>query len=309
MKLDRAAAEVTVGGIATTLGLGMTEAAYGIYHVVNENMISATRIHIAERGEDPRRLTLFAFGGAGPVHACALARALKMPGYICPAGAGVASALGLLTAPAAFDFAQTYVAQLTPERLRSLDEVFASLEEQGRTRLREAGVSDDQMEFERSADMRHHGQGHEIPVDLPWDEFAAVDLDRDLRPHFYTRYETLYGHAHRHLAVEIMTCRVRATGPRPQVTLPRAAQGSSRTAPKGRRPVYIPERGGFIEVPIYDRASLPVRSEIEGPAVVEEIDSTAFVGPDARAVVDAHRNLVVTFTDIVPTHDPNGSGG
>ncbi len=309
MKLDRAAAEAAVGGLAATLGLGATEAAHGIYHVVNENMISATRIHIAERGEDPRRLALFAFGGAGPVHACALARALKMPGYICPAGAGVVSALGLLTAPAAFDFAQTYVAQLTPERLHALDEVYAALEEQGRARLREAGVPDDQMSFERSADMRHHGQGHEIPVDLPWQRFATVDLDRDLRPHFYEQYEALYGHAHRHLPVEIMTCRVRAAGPRPQVALPQAPAGSGRAVPKGRRPVYIPERGGFTEVPIFDRAELPVGSEIEGPAVVEEIDSTAYVGPDSRAVVDAHRNLVVTFTDSVPTTAPNGSGG
>ncbi len=146
-------------------------------------------------------------------------------------------------------------------------------------------------------------------VDLPWRRFVDVDLDRDLRPHFYERYEALYGHAHRHLPVEIMTCRVRATGPRPQVALPRAPAGSGRAVPKGRRPVYIPERGGFTEVPILDREGLAVGLEIEGPAVIEEIDSTAYVGPDARAVVDAYRNLIVTFTDVIPTTDPNGSRG
>ncbi|MDR7468131.1 MAG: hydantoinase/oxoprolinase family protein [Armatimonadota bacterium] len=297
MRLDQAAAEAAIGRLADRLGMSLTETAWGVYQIVNENMISATRVHVAERCEDPRRLMLLAFGGAGPVHAHAIARALKMPGYVCPAGAGVTSALGLLTAPAAFDFAQTHVARLSQESLASLDLVFASLEAQGRERLAEAGVPVEAMRFERAVDIRHRGQGHEIVLDLPWPRLADIDLDRDLRPYFYERYEALYGYAHRHLALEVMTCRLRATGPRPRVTLPEAPRRPDRPAPvaKARRRAYMPERGGFVEVPVYDRDALPAGAAISGPAIVEEKDSTAVIGPDAVAWVDGHLNLVVKF--------------
>jgi N-methylhydantoinase A len=299
MRLDVEAAERAVGRLADRLGMSLTEAAWGIFQVVNENMISATRVHVAERGDDPRRLMLLAFGGAGPVHAYAIARALKMPGYICPAGAGVTSALGLLTAPVAFDFAQTYVVRLSQASLADLDRVFASLEAQGRERLAEAGVSPEAMRFERAVDIRHRGQGHEIVLDLPWPRLADIDLDRDLRPYFYQRYEVLYGHAHRHLEVEVMTCRLRATGPRPKVVLPQAAQRFNRSGltTKARRRAYLQENGGFVEVPVYDRDTLPAGAEIKGPAIVEEKDSTTVVGAAAVARVDHHLNLVVRFTD------------
>ena len=140
MGLDRGAAEAAVGSrIAEPMGLGVTEAAHGLYRVVNENMISATRVHIAEQGGDPRRLKLIAFGGAGPMHAHAIAQALKMEGYICPARAGVASAIGFLTAPAAFEYARTFIARLEGTTLGELDRIYAELEEQGRRTLLEAG--------------------------------------------------------------------------------------------------------------------------------------------------------------------------
>ncbi|MDR7417458.1 MAG: hydantoinase/oxoprolinase family protein [Armatimonadota bacterium] len=297
MTLERSAAEAAIKTVADRLGRSVPEAAWGIYQIVNENMISATRVHIAERGEDPRRLTLLAFGGAGPLHAYAIARALKMRGYICPAGAGVTSALGLLTAPAAFDLAHTFVARITPQTLAELDAVYAALEAEGRARLAEAGVADSEMRFERSADMRHKGQGHEIVVDLPWPRLAAIDLDRDLRPHFYARYEVVYGHAHTHLDLEVMTCRVRATGPRPTVALPHAtvANGDPSKARKGHRHAYLPDHGGFASMPVYDRYLLPAGALLPGPAIVEEKDSTMLIGPGATGRVDEYLNLVVAF--------------
>lgn len=297
MKLDRLAAEAAIKPVADRLGRSVPEAAWGIYQIVNENMISATRVHIAERGEDPRRLTLLAFGGAGPLHAYAIARALKMQGYICPAGAGVTSALGLLTAPAAFDLAHTFVARITPQTLIELDAVYAALEAEGRTRLSEAGVADAEMRFERSADMRHRGQGHEIVVDLPWPRLAEIDLDRDLRPHFYARYERMYGHAHTHLDLEIMTCRVRASGPRPTVALPQAspANGDLARARKGYRQAHLPDVGRLASLPVYDRDLLPAGAALPGPAIVEERDSTTIVGPGTTGRVDEYLNLIVTF--------------
>ena len=296
MKLDGAAAEQAVSEvIAKPLQLSLTAAAYGLYQVVNENMISATRVHVAERGADPRRLKLIAFGGAGPVHAHQIARALKMQGYICPASAGVTSALGFLTAPAAFEFARTMIARLSSESLPKLDEVYEELEAEGRVVLAEAGVSEQEMRFVRQADLRHVGQGHEIVVTLPYERLAEVDLDSELRPRFYERYEQIYGHAHHHLDLEITTCRLTASGPRPQVRLPEAEvnSGPVQQAIKGQRQAYFAELGGFVETPIYDRYQLGAGHTFAGPAIVEERDSTAVIGPEATVSVDRFANLIV----------------
>ncbi len=297
MSLNLQAAEEAMRHVGEPLGLSPVEAARGVFQVVNENMISATRVHVAERGGDTRRLKLMAFGGAGPVHAYEIARALKMPGYVCPTSAGVASALGFLTAPAAFDFARTFVARLTPDALARLDEVFADMEAEGRATLAAAGVPNDEMRFLRSADLRHVGQGHEITVPMPDGRLADVSIDDVIKPTFYQVYEDIYGHAHRHLDLEIMTCRVTATSPRPNVALPQAPHDpeSVTKARKGTRPVYFTALGGFVDTPVYDRYLLAAGATFDGPAIVEERDSTAVVGPHATATIDEYLNLIVTL--------------
>jgi N-methylhydantoinase A len=279
------------------MGLSVTDAAHGIYRVVNENMISATRVHVTERGADPRKLMLIAFGGAGPVHAHEIARSLKMRGYICPASAGVASALGFLTAPASFGLSRTYIASVTPGVLGDIDAVFEGLEAEGRATLEKAGVAAADMRFVRQADLRHVGQGHEIVVTLPDRPLAAIDLDAELRPLFYTTYEGIFGHAHRHLGLEITTCRLTATGPTPTVTLKTLEHTGTPAseAVKGTRRAYFAEAGGYVETPRYDRSRLSALSAFDGPAIVEDIDSTAVIGPNTRVVIDAYANLVVTF--------------
>ena len=300
MTLDSAAAEQAIRtAIAEPLGLDLLAAANGIFQVVNENMISATRVHVAEQGADPRDLKLIAFGGAGPVHAYEIARALKMQGYICPASAGVASALGFLTAPIAFEFARTFMTKITTKTLAEMDAIFGELEADGRQQLREAGVPDGAISFTRRADLRHVGQGHEIGVTLPYPALADVDLDQELRPYFYSCYEQIYGYAHRHLGLEIATCRLTASGPRPKIALQEAlaAEDSSATAAmKGQRRVYFAELNGAVDTPVYDRYRLPVGASFAGPAIVEERDSTAVVGPQAQATIDSYANLVVSLT-------------
>ena len=190
MQLDIESAKNAIKAtIADPMGLNITDAAYGIYRVVNENMISATRVHVTERGADPRRLRLIAFGGAGPVHAHEIARSLKMKGYICPANAGVASALGFLTAPASFQLSRTYISPMSSDILRDIDVVFQQLEAEGRATLTRAGVPENVMRFVRQADLRHAGQGHEIVVNLPDRPLDEVDLESELGPLFYTAYE------------------------------------------------------------------------------------------------------------------------
>jgi N-methylhydantoinase A/oxoprolinase/acetone carboxylase beta subunit len=302
MRLDPAAAERAVTEVlAGPLGLSVPQAAHAILKVVNENMIAATRIHIAERGADARRLMLMAFGGAGPIHAHEIARALKMRGYICPAGAGVVSALGFLTAPKSFDFTRTHVARLTQSELAHLDGIFAELETEGRATLAAAGVPDADMQFIREADLRHVGQGHEIAMPLPYARLADVDLERELQPRFYEWYERLFGHAHRHLGLELTTCRLRATGPRPEVRLrPLDAGPANRPgSPKGRRPVFFVDAGGYVDTPVYDRSELAAGQTFAGPTIVEEANSTAVIGPGAVVQVDLFANLIARFADQV----------
>ncbi len=301
MSLDLDAARGAIEThVATPLEMDVESAAHGIYRVVNESMISATRVHIAERGADPRRLKLIAFGGAGPVHADAIARALKMQGYICPASAGVASALGFLTAPASFEFARTHIGELDGDEFGALEAIYRELEAEGRATLAEAGVAGEAMRFVRQADLRHVGQGHEIVVELPPGDLAGLDLEQDLKPRFYEEYETIYGHAHRHLDLEITTCRLTASGPKPSVTLEELrGGGATEDAIKGYRDAFFPDAhdgdGGYVSTPLYDRTKLAPGATFAGPAIVEEVDSTAVIGPGTTVTVDGHANLVVTF--------------
>jgi N-methylhydantoinase A len=129
---------------------------------------------------------------------------------------------------------------------------------------------------------------------------AAVSLDDDLRPWFYSHYDQIYGYAHRHLGLEITTCRLTASGPRPVIALQEVLTGAGEAASavKGHRPVYFAELGGFVDTPIYDRYSLTARMQFPGPAIVEERDSTAVIGPHATVTVDAHANLIVTLEEV-----------
>ncbi len=298
MTLDPAAAESVIADLANKMNMSLVDTAHGIYQVVNENMISATRVHVAERGADPRRLQLMAFGGAGPVHAYEIARALKMQGFICPASAGVTSALGFLTAPSAFEFARTHIARLDSSHLAEMDHIYTELAEEGREVLRAAGVAESEMVFTRKADLRHVGQGHEIIVSLPWDQLADISLETDLRSHFFAQYEAIYGHAHTHLDLEITTCRLNAAGPKPQIALPEAEPGPDPIeARKGFRGVYFTESRSYVDTPVYDRYVLGRDCTIQGPAIVEERESTAVIGPSGVATIDRYANLVVSLPE------------
>ncbi len=297
MSLDSdAATEAIRQHVAVPMGLDVTEAAYGIYRVVNENMVSATRVHIAEQGADPRRLRLIAFGGAGPVHAHAIAKALKMRGYICPASAGVASALGFLTAPTGFQFARTYITQMTEEALGELETIYAGLEAEGKQTLAAAGVSPAEMHFVYQADMRHVGQGHEIMVTFPSNDLRTMTA-QTMREHFFAAYEDIYGHSHTHLALEVTTCRLTASGPTPTITLQELAsqQTDPKDAIKGFRQAYFADIGHYVDTPCYDRSKLSPGSTFTGPAIVEDIDSTTVIGADTHVEVDVYANLIMTF--------------
>ena len=153
--------------IADPLGLTVEQAAWGIHQIANENMANAARVHALERGKDPRRFPLFAFGGAGPVQAYRIARSLGSPLLIAPLGAGVMSTVGFLSAPMAFDFVRSWDVQLDELDWNRASELFEEMEQEGSTLLAHSGVAPSGIRHERSVDMRFVGQGHEIRVPVP----------------------------------------------------------------------------------------------------------------------------------------------
>jgi N-methylhydantoinase A len=283
--------------LAAKLGLSIEQAAWGIHQIVNETMASAARAHVLERGKDPHTLPLFAFGGAGPVHGYRIAQALGAPRLIAPLGAGIMSTLGFLSAPAAFDFVRPWRVELEFIDWYRADELLGKMESAGRALLREAGIPDETMRVECSADMRYIGQGHEIIVALPQAVFDPQRRTVELISSFEKTYQQLYGRQGPPVPQEILNWRVTVLGPKPEVNLlvdDPALGGANAASPlKGERSAYFPELGGFAKVPVFDRYGMRRGLSFQGPAIIEERESTTVVGPDGRCHIDEQWNLVV----------------
>ena len=299
MTLDRHAAERAVNErVATPLGLSVIEAAWGIHKLVNENMASAARVHSVERGKDPRRYPIFAFGGAGPVHAFGVARILHAPGLIIPTGAGVASTIGFLVAPLAFDFVRSAISRLDRVDWVDVNRMFGEMEQEGRDLLRRADVADDDIRVSRTTELRYVGQGHEVAVPVP-----DGTLDETSRPAIQQTFEELYRHLYQRTApgnsIETVNCRVVVSGPAPvlpAVSIGGAGAGVRADATKGYRDVYDPDSGQFRSTPVYDRYRLRPGDRLDGPAIVEERESTFVLGANGSARIDEFLNLVVELS-------------
>lgn len=294
MRLDVDAARRAVAErVARAMGLSLIDAAWGIHRVVNENMAAAARIHGIERGKDLRAYPLFAFGGAGPVHAWHVGRILKVPRVLVPFGAGAMSAYGLLAAPLAFDFVRTAPQRLDTADWRAINALFAEMEAEGAAVLRRAGVADADMTIRRTAEMHYVGQGHEVEAPVPSGTLGPASLD-PITTAFETTYRTLYGRTPLGVAIEALNWRVVVSGPSPDLSLRAASPEPPGDAPpeKSRRPAFFPEARGYVETPVYDRYLLRPGHALEGPAIVEERESTFVLGPGGRARVDANRALI-----------------
>ena len=278
--------------LADRLGTDVARVATGIHDVVNENMAAATRRYLAEKGRDPRRYAMIAFGGAGPVHAYGLARKLKVARIVVPLGAGVTSALGFLVAAPAVDEVRSYVSDVATLDLDLVNGLFAEMESAARSQLLDAGARADEVRFVRSADMRHVGQGFEIHVPVPVGRLEAGDRD-SLRSAFLERYEALFERRVEDVAVEAMSWRVQASSRPPELCLDFASAPDAGADPhKGTRSISVADFG-LVTADVYDRYRLPTGFECVGPAVIEERESTTVVGPQARVRVDEHRNLII----------------
>jgi len=298
MQLDLPATERAIKEkIADPLGISVPEAAWGIHQVVNESMANAARVHAIERGKDPRSFPLFAFGGAGPVHAFRVAEVLHAPSMISPFAAGVTSTVGFLTAPLAFDFVRTSYGRLAELDWLGVNGIFEEMEASGRDILLASGVAHGDITYARSADVRYVGQGYEVRVPLP---NAALDEgSRDgLVTAFEDVYKQLYGRVGPAVGLEVMSWRLVVSGPRPtlRVRAEGPETGTAQHAIKGERLVYHPEYREHRPTPVYDRYKLAPGVTFDGPAIVEERESTVVIGPTGRAAIDEFRNLRVDLS-------------
>ena len=293
MPLSRKDAETALDGLAGRLGLDRTAAAAGIVEIVENNMATAARIHIAEQGQDHRRYRLLAFGGAGPVHAYGLAQILGVQEVVFPRGAGVASAIGMLVAPRSAEFTRSYVQRLASIDWDAVHAILSELEARGRGLLLEAGATTDDIRIEPAADMRYLGQGYEVTVPVEHAVLLGRDVD-GLRRAFESVYAERFGRFLPEMQIEVVSWRLRASSAAmaDEVRLEQTAQsgGKSRT---GEREVYFAETGGFKMTPVYSRSRLAPGAHVDGPAIIEEAESTVVVGPRARVVVDDAGNLVM----------------
>lgn len=295
MRLDPKAAEVAVRKhVAEKLGLPLLEAAHGIIKVANTNMATAIREMTIQKGFDPREFVLVAFGGAGPMHANALADELEVAKTIIPVAAGAFSALGILLSNVRFDSTTTKVSPLQQMSRAQIQAIFKDLESEATENLTNEGFKVDDISFSRELDMRYVGQEYTVRV-------PVTDLDPDgIKKRFDKIHETTYAHSSSGEPAEIVSYRLSASGRIPKPRLEKIKRGSGQPRPeavRGVRQVYFGELKTHLPTQIYERSLLLAGDVIQGPAVVEEKAATTVLYPGYSGAVDEHGNLVITKSE------------
>lgn len=295
MSLDLAKAQQAIAELGEALGLSPLDTARGILSVVNANMARALRLVTVQRGVDPTRLALLPFGGAGPLHAGALARELGIPTILVPSGPGILCALGLLVEDLRADAVRTWVGRLDPDSLGPLDRIFRELEAGATEWLDRERVPSERRQLSRWLDLRYEGQNYELLVPVP-DEVWREQSVAALRRQFLQAHEETYGFASEDEPIQVVNLRLVARGLPDPPELPRQKPGGPdpSRAIVGRRPVDFLDAGGTLDCPVYDRVRLAAGNRLAGPAVIEQFDSTTVLHPGQEARVDELGFLVVT---------------
>jgi len=292
MALDVEGARAAVKRIGDVIGLSPEDAAKGIIDIANEVMLGALRVITVQRGLDPRDFGIVAFGGAGPLHANALAELLGCYPVLVPPNPGVLSALGFLEADFKNEFVQTHIRStvgLDPAEVWSR---LAELEAKARVWLEEQEVAPEDDSIQYTLDLRYEQQGFEVSLDVSAADVAARgDLTRTLGD-FHALHERMYG-VRFSVPVELVALRVVARGATPPVdeAAPVIAGGDVADAIIETRPAYF--AGDWKDTPHYDRARLAVGARVEGPAIIRQYDTTTVLLPGHYAVIDAHGNILI----------------
>jgi N-methylhydantoinase A len=294
LPVNQAKAKAAIAKLGERLGLSAMETAQGIISVVIANMAKAIRVVSVERGHDPRDYAMFGFGGAGPIHASRLARALDMRKIVIPKYPGIMCALGLLLTDLRTSTSLTRLLPLNESSCKSLQTGFAELEQQISHWFVEEQIEEARRTVERTLDMRYGGQGFELSVACPAGDFNRNTLEQ-LRTAFEDAHQLAYGYIAANEPIQVTTLRVSAAGSvrKAEFRAQPPAVTEVKDAIEGSREVWVPEAGGFTDCPLYDRAKLGSGHEINGPAIINQMDSTTLVLPGQTARVDSFLNLII----------------
>lgn len=295
MALDVAAAERAIRTrIAKPLDLGLSTAAQAIIQVANANMADAVRLISIRRGYDPREFALVVFGGAGPLHGAALARELSIPTVLVPPNPGITSALGCLLVDIRHDLSEMFLGTAGDVAPGHLEEKFQTLEAEARERLEAEGVPTEGMELRRSIDMRYLGQWRSMTIGV---DSPLVSLEQAVGD-FHAEHEREHNYRRDDAPVEIYRLNVQAVGVTPKPEFARESPNGALPRPLETRAVIFGEGERPLETPVYRRDDLHAGATIEGPAVIEQLDSTVLIPPDTSAEVDEWHNIRMTILEV-----------
>ena len=292
MKLDAEIAREAVSALAEKLDMSVEDAAWGIYEIITEQMASAARVHIAEKGGDPRNYALIATGGAAPLHACHMAKKLYIRRIVCPPDVGVASAAGLLAARPRADAVRVLVSDVDAVDWARVEALYRDKAAQMKDSLGDRLDVDARWEFQPAADMRYRGQTDTVSVPLPEEGGMPVRDSAAMQELFEQAYEKRYLRKIENVAAEVAAWRLTMLGPGPQgMDVPPLTDEAD--FDKGSRKIYAGPDVGFLEARVYHRYSLPAGREFSGPAIVEERESTIVIPKDARFRKDESGHIII----------------
>jgi N-methylhydantoinase A len=300
MRLNSSRTMVQMQELARRLSLPLEAAAWGVIRVANSNMERAIRTISVERGHDPREFTLVAFGGAGPLHACELASALRIPRVLIPPHPGVLSALGMILADVVKDYSQTIMLPASQASTRTLDRLFTPLHERARADLYAEGFADEQITLLPALDMRYVGQSFELTIQALDDAAGSTGPESRLTDRFHRAHLQRFSHASEREPVEIVNLRLKAIGrtAKPQFSRRSLGDLDPRAAQVGYKPIHFaegnsPHAARPISTGLYQRDRLTPGNLVVGPAILFQLDTTTVIPPGWAATVDGWGNLVV----------------
>jgi N-methylhydantoinase A len=295
MALDAAAAVAATERVGASLGLGAVDVAAGIHEIVNQNMAAAARMHAVEQGVDLRGVSLLAFGGAGPVHACGVAELLEAQRVIFPVNASVLSAFGTLVSPVRIDLARSMPRRLDAIDPAERDAMLEDLRAEGRRVLAAAGSSPDAVRYRYGLDARYAGQGNEVTVWVAEGNTWTLD-DAAVLAAFETEYRRIFGLTIPDVPVEIVTWRLAISADADPVE-PNPVTAGAGAQPFRTRPVVFGRAMEAIDTPVYRRSELGAGDRFSGPAIVEERETTAVVRPGWNVEVGADGSMIATRSE------------
>lgn len=294
MEVRRDLAEAAIAALGERLGLGVMETAQGVISVVTANMARAIRVISVQRGHDPRRYALMAFGGAGPLHAARLAQELDIKSVVIPRNPGILCAMGLLLTDLRADFAATRLLPAVAASAEVAEAALAPVVAEAETWFEREGVAPEARRMTRTVDMRYRGQNYELAVAAPPGPVTAESVAA-LAEGFEAAHLRRYGFVAEGEEIDFVTFRVEALGLVRKAALPERPPGPADPASAriGTRRVWFPETGGFADTSVFARERLAPGMTLVGPAIVEQMDTTTVAPPGARLHVDAINNLIM----------------